>query len=180
MGKRGSAGGKRASGGLHGNPSSVGSASTASSNYGSIIAMSTLPAADRSILEETAQRPPPSKSDGKNNIWEEYYPLIQPAHQYHHNGRGASNYFFHGMFSSDVLCAYRDAVLAYLVALFSMVVLSITGLVFCKEWGIESTSPIVFACRSLWTISPAIASLALRNSAYILFCSLCIFVSVRS
>lgn len=162
MGKRGSAGGKRASG----NPASIGSTSTASSNYGSIIHMSTLPvAADRSVLEETAQRPPPpSKSDGKNNIWEEYYPLIQPAHQYHHNGRGASNYFFHGMFSSDVLCAYRDAVLAYLVALFSMVVLSITGLVFCKEWGIEPTSPIVFAFRSLWTISPAIASFALRNS----------------
>lgn len=160
MGKRGSAGGKRASG----NPASIGSTSTTSSNYGSIIHMSTLPA-DRSVLDETTtQQRPPSKSNGKNNIWEEYYPLIQPAHQYHHNGRGASNYFFHGMFSSDVLCAYRDAVLAYLVALFSMVVLSITGLVFCKEWGIEPTSPIVFACRSLWTISPAIASLALRNS----------------
>ncbi|RLN52421.1 hypothetical protein BBJ29_005048 [Phytophthora kernoviae] len=80
--------------------------------------------------------------DGKN-IWDEYYPLVQPAHQYHHrNDRGSSNYFFHGMFSADVMWAYRDAVIAYLVALYSMVVLSLTGLVFCKQWGISSNTPI--------------------------------------
>ncbi|CAI5708444.1 unnamed protein product [Peronospora farinosa] len=71
-----------------------------------------------------------AERDGKN-IWDEYYPLVQPAHQYHHrNDRGSSNYFFHGMFSADVMWAYRDAVIAYLVALYSMVVLSLTGLVF--------------------------------------------------
>jgi hypothetical protein len=102
--------------------------------------------------------------DGKN-IWDEYYPLVQPAHQYHHrNDRGSSNYFFHGMFSADVMWAYRDAVIAYLVSLYSMVVLSLTGLVFCKQWGILSNSPIVFGFRCLWFVSPAIASLALRNS----------------
>lgn len=154
MGKRGTGAGKRPSGSAGGS-----AASTASSNYGSIIHMTTMP-------QDPATTSPPKKSsssDGKN-IWDEYYPLIQASHQYHQNGRGASNYFFHGMFSSDVLCAYRDAVLAYLVALFSMVVLSITGLVFCKEWGIEPNSPVVFAFRALWIISPAIASLALRNS----------------
>ena len=102
--------------------------------------------------------------DGKN-IWDEYYPLVQPAHQYHHrNDRNSSNYFFHGMFSADVMWAYRDAVIAYLVALYSMVVLSLTGLVFCKQWGIGPDTPIVFAFRCLWFISPAVASLALRNS----------------
>ncbi|KAG7397357.1 hypothetical protein PHYBOEH_000869 [Phytophthora boehmeriae] len=106
-----------------------------------------------------------SARDGKN-IWDEYYPLIQPAHQYHHrNDRGSSNYFFHGMFSADVMWAYRDAVIAYLVALYSMVVLSLTGLVFCKQWGISSDTPIVFAFRCLWFVSPAVASLALRNIA---------------
>ncbi|GMF14523.1 unnamed protein product [Phytophthora lilii] len=103
--------------------------------------------------------------DGKN-IWDEYYPLVQPAHQYHHrNDRGSSNYFFHGMFSADVMWAYRDAVIAYLVSLYSMVVLSLTGLVFCKQWGIPPNTPIVFAFRCLWFVSPAIASLALRNIA---------------
>ncbi|KAG7385696.1 hypothetical protein PHYPSEUDO_001150 [Phytophthora pseudosyringae] len=103
--------------------------------------------------------------DGKN-IWDEYYPLVQPAHQYHHrNDRGSSNYFFHGMFSADVMWAYRDAVIAYLVALYSMVVLSLTGLVFCKQWGISSNTPIVFSFRCLWFVSPAVASLALRNIA---------------
>ena len=102
--------------------------------------------------------------DGKN-IWDEYYPLVQTAHQYHHrNDRGSSNYFFHGMFSADVMLAYRDAVIAYLVALYSMVVLSLTGLVFCKQWGIVPETPIVFAFRCMWLISPAVASLALRNS----------------
>ncbi|TDH73202.1 uncharacterized protein CCR75_003076 [Bremia lactucae] len=103
--------------------------------------------------------------DGKN-IWDEYYPLVQPAHQYHHrNGRGSSNYFFHGMFSADVMWAYRDAVIAYLVSLYSMVILSLTGLVFCKQWGISPNTPIVFAFRCLWLISPAIASFALRRIA---------------
>jgi hypothetical protein len=153
MGKRGSGAGKRPS-------SQSGSvASTASSNYGTIIHMTALPGAD-----PAAPSPPPKKSSEGKNIWDEYYPLIQPPHQYHNNGRGASNYFFHGMFSSDVLMAYRDAVLAYLVALFSMVVLAITGLVFCKEWGIVPNSPVVFAFRALWVVSPAIASFALRNS----------------
>lgn len=105
-----------------------------------------------------------NKTDGKN-IWDEYYPLVQPAHQYHHrNDRGSSNYFFHGMFSADVMWAYRDAVIAYLVSLYSMVVLSLTGLVFCKQWGIPANTPIVFGFRCLWFVSPAIASLALRNS----------------
>uniref|UniRef100_K3WRN5 CAAX prenyl protease 2/Lysostaphin resistance protein A-like domain-containing protein n=1 Tax=Globisporangium ultimum (strain ATCC 200006 / CBS 805.95 / DAOM BR144) TaxID=431595 RepID=K3WRN5_GLOUD len=154
MGKRGSGAGKRPS-------SQSGSvASTASSNYGTIIHMTALPGAD-----PAAPSPPPKKSSEGKNIWDEYYPLIQPPHQYHNNGRGASNYFFHGMFSSDVLMAYRDAVLAYLVALFSMVVLAITGLVFCKEWGIVPNSPVVFAFRALWVVSPAIASFALRNIA---------------
>ncbi|UIZ26077.1 hypothetical protein KXD40_001622 [Peronospora effusa] len=104
-----------------------------------------------------------AERDGKN-IWDEYYPLVQPAHQYHHrNDRGSSNYFFHGMFSADVMWAYRDAVIAYLVALYSMVVLSLTGLVFCKQWGILPNTAIVFGFRFLWFISPAVASLALRN-----------------
>ncbi|KAG6946867.1 hypothetical protein JG687_00016488 [Phytophthora cactorum] len=110
-----------------------------------------------------------SGRDGKN-IWDEYYPLVQPAHQYHHrNDRGSSNYFFHGMFSADVMWAYRDAVIAYLVSLYSMVVLSLTGLVFCKQWGISPNTPIVFAFRGLWFVSPAIASLALRNTLEIVF-----------
>lgn len=103
--------------------------------------------------------------DGKN-IWDEYYPLVQPTHQYHHrNDRGSSNYFFHGMFSADVMWAYRDAVIAYLVSLYSMVVLSLTGLVFCKQWGISPNTPIVFAIRCLWFVSPVIASFALRSIA---------------
>ncbi|KAJ0399293.1 hypothetical protein ATCC90586_005216 [Pythium insidiosum] len=111
----------------------------------------------------------PALQDAKHReprgIWEEYYPLIQPAHQYHHhrNGRGSSNYFFHGMFSSDVLCAYRDAVIAYLVTTSSMTVLSLTGLVFCKQWGIESRDPIVFLFRCIWLVSPSAASIALRH-----------------
>ena len=68
------------------------------------------------------------------------------------------------MFSADVMLAYRDAVIAYLVALYSMVVLSLTGLVFCRQWGIVPEAPIVFAFRCMWFISPAVASLALRNS----------------
>lgn len=176
MGKRGSAGGKRHA------PSVASSAGP--SNYGSIIDMSSRPGATAASSTGGATGSINSSSAGtasngakgaragdKTNIWEEYYPLIQPAHQYHQNGRGASNYFFHGMFSSDVLCAYRDAVLAYLVALFSMVVLSITGLVFCKEWGLAPTSPVVFACRSLWTVSPAVASFALRNSCVLALAS---------
>ncbi|CAI5734147.1 unnamed protein product [Peronospora destructor] len=112
-----------------------------------------------SVITKKADR------DGKN-IWDEYYPLVQPAHQYHHrNDRGSSNYFFHGMFSADVMWAYRDAVIAYLVALYSMVVLSLTGLIFCKQWGILPNTPIVFGFRFLWFISPAVASLALRNIA---------------
>ncbi|DAZ92386.1 TPA: hypothetical protein N0F65_003769 [Lagenidium giganteum] len=92
----------------------------------------------------------------RKNIWEEYYPLIQPSHQYHHHRNGR-------LFSSDVMCAYRDAVLAYIVALFSMVIFSITGLVFCKQWGIPANSLPAFACHFLWLVSPAVASLALRN-----------------
>ncbi|CEG41980.1 uncharacterized protein PHALS_12287 [Plasmopara halstedii] len=109
-----------------------------------------------------------TKKDGRDgkNIWDEYYPLVQAAHQYHHrNDRGLSNYFFHGMFSADVMWAYRDAVIGFLVSLYSMVILSLTGLVFCKQWGISPNTPIVFAFRSLWFISPAIASLALRSIA---------------
>lgn len=114
--------------------------------------------------------PPPGDLDkrreGRGTIWEEYYPLIQPANQYHQhrNGRGSSNYFFHGMFSSDVLCAYRDAVFAYLVTAVSMTVLSITALVFCKQWGIPAQSPIVFLARGIWLVSPAFASFSLRHS----------------
>ncbi|GLD94493.1 hypothetical protein PINS_up003104 [Pythium insidiosum] len=113
----------------------------------------------------------PSLQDAKHReprgIWEEYYPLIQPAHQYHHhrNGRGSSNYFFHGMFSSDVLCAYRDAVIAYLVTTSSMTVLSLTGLVFCKQWGIAPRDPVVFIFRCIWLVSPSVASVALRHIA---------------
>jgi hypothetical protein len=105
--------------------------------------------------------------EGRGTIWEEYYPLIQPPnqyHQHHRNGRGSSNYFFHGMFSSDVLCAYRDAVFAYLVTTTSMTVLSLTALVFCKEWGIPAQSPIVFLSRCIWLVSPAVASFSLRYS----------------
>jgi hypothetical protein len=99
------------------------------------------------------------------NIWDEYYPLIQPVNQYHHH-TGAPSYFFHGIFSSDVTCAYKDGVIAFLVALFSIVILCITALVFCKQWGIPSTNYVVFICRLLWLLSPTIASFALRISEF--------------
>lgn len=146
--------------------SASGGSSASSSTYGSFIHLDALPPTS---AEQSAAPPEPPRSAtvaDKNTIWEEYYPLIQPAHQYHHNGRGASNYFFHGLFSADVLSAYRDAALAFLVALFSGVVLAITGLVFCKQWGLPPASPAVAAFRALWTISPAIASLALRHGVY--------------
>ncbi|RLN89896.1 hypothetical protein BBJ28_00005944 [Nothophytophthora sp. Chile5] len=132
----------------------------ATANYGTIIdlAPTSQPPVASSAMVGPVSGPVVSASasakkadrDGKN-IWDEYYPLVQPAHQYHHrNDRGSSNYFFHGMFSADVMWAYRDAVIAYLVALYSMVVLSLTGLVFCKQWGISANTPLVFACRGLW------------------------------
>lgn len=118
---------------------------------------------------DAKQQPPAGAGD--KNIWDEYYPLIQPPNQYHHRNDGStSNFFFHGMYSAEVMWAYRDAVLAYLVALYSMVVLSLTGLVFCKQWGIAPYTPVVFAFRALWFVSPAIASLALRNSTWACFC----------
>lgn len=138
--------------------SSSSAASTVPSHYGSIVRL-------EAPVEQPTMPSERAHPADKNTIWEEYYPLIQPAHQYHHNGRGASNYFFHGLFSADVLSAYRDAALAFLVALFSGVVLAITGLVFCKQWGLPPASPAVAACRALWTISPAIASFALRHGA---------------
>lgn len=108
------------------------------------------------------------RPDGRGGIWEEYYPLIQPVRQYHdhRNGRGSSSYFFHGMFSSDVVCAYRDAVASYLVTVFSMTILSVTGLIFCKEWGVADHSIIVFLFRCLWLVSPACGSFALRQSMF--------------
>lgn len=114
------------------------------------------------------------RPSGDKNIWEEYYPLVQPPNQYHQRSDGStSNFFFHGMYSAEVMWAYRDAVLAYLVALYSMVVLALTGLVFCKQWGMPAYSPTVFAFRCLWFVSPTIASLALRNSTlgYIVRCN---------
>lgn len=104
---------------------------------------------------------PQSLKKKKTTIWEEHYPLIQPPNQYHHHRYG---YFFHGLFTSDVTCAYRDAVIAFLVLLFSMTIISITGLIFCKEWGIPSQSVHVFVCRLVWLSSPYCASLALRHS----------------
>ncbi|RLN82761.1 hypothetical protein BBJ28_00023203, partial [Nothophytophthora sp. Chile5] len=130
----------------------------AAANYGTIIDLaptSQPPVASNAMVGPVSGPVVPASAkkadrDGKN-IWDEYYPLVQPAHQYHHrNDRGSSNYFFHGMFSADVMWAYRDAVIAYLVALYSMVVLSLTGLVFCKQWGISANTPLVFACRGLW------------------------------
>lgn len=126
--------------------------SVRASTYGSILGLSTLPPEAKKQIE------------GKN-IWEEYYPLIQPAHQYHNHGND-SNYFFHGMFSLDVTSAYRDAVIAFLVTLFSMVVLALTGLVFCKQWGMAPNDPIVAGFQMLWLVSPAVASLSLRNSTW--------------
>ncbi|KAL0586990.1 hypothetical protein ABG067_003330 [Albugo candida] len=105
---------------------------------------------------------PQSLKKKKTTIWEEHYPLIQPPNQYHHHRYG---YFFHGLFTSDVTCAYRDAVIAFLVLLFSMTIISITGLIFCKEWGIPSQSVHVFVCRLVWLSSPYCASLALRHIA---------------
>ncbi|TMW68393.1 hypothetical protein Poli38472_005861 [Pythium oligandrum] len=106
------------------------------------------------------------RQDGRG-IWEEYYPLIQPARQYHHHrdGRGASSYFFHGMFSTEVVCAYRDAVFAYLVTIVSMTIFSLTGLIFCQLWGIHPPSRIIFGFRCLWLLSPTIAALSLRHIA---------------
>ena len=124
---------------------------------------------DNSIFESTIGiTPVTAKRKESRNIWEEYYPLIEPARQYHHhrNDHGSSSYFFHGMFSSDVMCAYRDAVIAYLIAAISMTVLSLTGLVFCKQWGLPAHSPIVFACRCVWMVSPVIGALSLRASKH--------------
>ncbi|KAF4031346.1 CPBP intramembrane metalloprotease domain-containing protein [Phytophthora infestans] len=150
--------------------------STSTTNYGTIVDLEPGPPPETRPAASALVGPVPagpvttstSKSCGRDgkNIWDEYYPLVQPAHQYHHrNDRGSSNYFFHGMFSADVMWAYRDAVIAYLVSLYSMVVLSLTGLVFCKQWGISPNTPTVFVFRCLWFISPAVASLALRNIA---------------
>lgn len=135
------------------NMSNAPSSSASASNYGTIVNLeSGSPPESRAAAASALVGPVPAGPvtasnkkagrDGKN-IWDEYYPLVQPAHQYHHrNDRGSSNYFFHGMFSADVMWAYRDAVIAYLVSLYSMVVLSLTGLVFCKQWGSRPTRPL--------------------------------------
>ncbi|KAI9908425.1 hypothetical protein PsorP6_003760 [Peronosclerospora sorghi] len=140
------------------------------SNYGTIVELESDSQPETKAAAGTPLGPVVSGSrkavrDG-TNIWDEYYPLVQPSHQYHHrNDRGSSNCFFHGMFSADVMWAYRDAVIAHFVALYSMVVLSLTGLVFCKQWGILPDTPIVFGFRCLWFGSPAVASVALRSSS---------------
>ena len=115
-------------------------------------------------INASATTKEPKRKDSRN-IWEEFYPLIQPANQYHHhrNGFGGQSYFFHGMFSSDVTCAYRDAVLAFLVVLLSLTTLTVSALIFCKQWGTASDSILVFSCRLLWLVSPALASFALRH-----------------
>ncbi|KUF77717.1 hypothetical protein AM587_10016713 [Phytophthora nicotianae] len=162
--------------------------STVGTNYGTMVDLEpgssseTRPAASALVNPVpagpvTASGSKKSGRDGKN-IWDEYYPLVQPAHQYHHrNDRGSSNYFFHGMFSADVMWAYRDAVIAYLVSLYSMVVLSLTGLVFCKQWGISANTPIVFAFRCLWSShsSRSTLRLALLSYAIPVLCELAAF-----
>jgi len=170
MGKRSRGSSSASSGRLSSVPSSA-SASTSASHYGTMIDLTPVSEGKAGggggfgLPIAVSAAPKSAPMPGDKNIWDEYYPLIQPPNQYHQRGDGStSNFFFHGMYSAEVMWAYRDAVLAFLVALYSMVVLSLTGLVFCKQWGMAPCSPAVFAFRALWFVSPAIASLALRNS----------------
>ncbi|KDO28277.1 hypothetical protein SPRG_06328 [Saprolegnia parasitica CBS 223.65] len=93
-----------------------------------------------------------------SNIWEEYYPLLQP--QAHLRSSGPLSNFF----APEVVCAYQDGVHAYLVSLFCVSTLSLTGLVLCDLFSLPAACSTV--CHLVWLVSPAVAAMALRRIVF--------------
>lgn len=95
------------------------------------------------------------------NIYTEYYPLL---HNEEDGGYGImSGHSSSSMYSAQVVASYKDAMLSFLVTLASMVILSITALVFCKFWGLDQSSIVVTIAQFFWLASPFAASIALRK-----------------
>lgn len=93
-----------------------------------------------------------------SNIWEEYYPLLQP--QAHLRSSGPLSNFF----APEVVCAYQDGVHAFLVSLFCVSTLSLTGLVLCGLFSLPVACSTV--CHLVWLVSPAVAAMALRRIVF--------------
>jgi len=93
----------------------------------------------------------------KGGIWEEHYPLLPPQSSMR-SSLPISNFF-----SADVVNAYKDAVQAFLITLFSLVTLALTGLNFCRLFSLGSLWIAFF--RIMWLSSPAVAAIALRRIA---------------
>ncbi|OQR99723.1 transmembrane protein [Achlya hypogyna] len=87
-------------------------------------------------------------------IWEEYYPLLQPQTNY---ATLPSNNFF----APEVVSAYIDGVHAFLVSLFCLSTLSLTGLVLCDLFSFPKVCSTL--CHLLWIVSPAVSAVALRR-----------------
>ena len=101
-----------------------------------------------------------TKSNDKNgDIRSEYYPLLTPNDDTFNPPVHYSN-----IYSTDVVAADRDGTAAFLVTLASMVILALTGLVFCKFWGLARESPLVILAQMVWLSSPLISALAMRKS----------------
>lgn len=116
-----------------------------------------------SSIEDTVQqsaykKPIKRLSSVEKNIWDEYYPLLASNSTSHNSSLG-----FSGMFSAEIVTAYKHAILAYVIALMTMVVLSITGLVLSKLWDLHPSNICVTLSITLWIISPVIASFAARQ-----------------
>ncbi|OQS06141.1 transmembrane protein [Thraustotheca clavata] len=91
----------------------------------------------------------------KHDIWDEYYPLLQPPTVLR------SSLPLHPFFSPEVVCAYQDGVHAFIVSLFSLSTLAVTGLALCELFSFPRVCSSLM--HLLWLISPAASALALRR-----------------
>jgi hypothetical protein len=96
-----------------------------------------------------------AKPKGRDNIWEEYYPLLAPQNIFR------STLPICNLVAPEVVCAYQDGVHAFIVILFSLSTLSLIGLLACKSFFLPYLCVLI--CRLLWLCSPAVAGAALRK-----------------
>lgn len=99
-------------------------------------------------------------NEKKHEIWDEYYPILQSMDPY--DRFGSSGHFISGTYSSQVVGAYKDAAGAFLITLFSMVVISIVGLIFSEYWGLHRDGYVILISQSIWLISPICAAVSMR------------------